>query len=320
MGCPQELVSYIREADDYCIAVHVFPDGDAIGAALALFLGLTAMGKRAAVYSKDLIPQMFDNLPAVENFKPITALNEVDTTNATLIIVDCNSPERAGLPEHAGLKAPSFKKTLVIDHHVTETNFGDIRWVIPDYPATGLMIYFLLKSLDIPITTDIAINVYTSLAVDTGTFRFSNTTPEALFVASELIKAGVKPVAVADRLYNSWSEARFLLLKNMLSSLEIHNRLAITVITQDMLKDTGANLEDTDNFVNFPIMINSVAVSALFKEVDTDKWKVSLRSRGEVDVSGIAQRFGGGGHRNAAGFRINGSLPNTKQTLIKSFS
>ncbi len=311
--CPDGLISHLQEADDFRIAVHVFPDGDAIGSALALALGLRAMGKRATVYSKDVIPQMFGYLPAVEDFKDISVISRPDTTKATLIVVDCNSPQRAGLPE------VRFKKTIVIDHHLTETDFGDIRWVKPDYPATGLMVYFLLKALGVSLTTDIATNVYTALCIDTGTFRFSNTTAETLLVGAELVNAGVNPSVVANHIYNTWSAARFLLLKDVLNSVEIHNKLAMTFITEAMLRQTGARSEDSDNFVNFPIMIETVVVSALFKEVGPDKWKVSLRSRGDIDVSVIAQEFGGGGHRNAAGFRISGSLVNVKQRLIQSF-
>ncbi|MBF0538234.1 MAG: bifunctional oligoribonuclease/PAP phosphatase NrnA [Nitrospirae bacterium] len=311
--CPEGLVSYLREADDFRIVVHVFPDGDAIGAALALSLGLRAMGKLATVYSKDEIPLMFGYLPAVEDFRDVNVISQTDTADATLIVVDCNSPQRAGLSD------VRFKKTIVIDHHRTETDFGDIRWVMPDYPATGLMVYFLLKALGVTITTEIATNVYTALCIDTGTFRFSSTTAETLMVAAELVNAGVNPSVVANHIYNTWSEARFMLLKNVLNSVEIHNRLAMTFITEAMLRETGARSEDSDNFVNFPIMIESVVVSALFKEIGPDKWKVSLRSRGEVDVSVIAQELGGGGHHNAAGFRINGNLVGTRQRLIQSF-
>ncbi|KJU83846.1 exopolyphosphatase-like protein [Candidatus Magnetobacterium bavaricum] len=312
--CPEGLVSYLKEADDFRIVVHVFPDGDAIGSALALSLGLRAMGKRATVYSKDDIPQMFGYLPSVEDFRDVNLITQTDTADATLIVVDCNSAQRAGLSE------VRFKKTVVIDHHVTETDFGDIRWVMPDYPATGLMVYFLLKELGVNITTEMATNVYTALSIDTGTFRFANTTAETLQVAAELVNTGVNPSAVANYIYNTWSEARFLLLKNVLNSVEIHNKLAMTFITEAMFRETGARVEDSDNFVNFPIMIESVVVSALFKEIGPDKWKVSLRCQDGIDVSVIAQELGGGGHKNAAGFRITGSLVSVKQRLIESFS
>lgn len=310
MKPPETLLSYLKEHDNFYIVPHMFPDGDALGSALALESALCGIGKKAIVFSRDPVPDMFNFMPEANRIAPISDLSS--TEDAILVLVDCNSPSRADI------ERIKFKYTIVIDHHETESDFGDLKWVEPKSPATGLMIYFLIKDLGIEISGAMALNIYTALAVDTGIFRYSNTTAEAFSVASDLISKGVRPSFVADRLYNNWTEARFMLLKHMLNNLDIQKDTAICFITNDMLKKTGAKPEDTENFVNFPIMITTIKVAALFKETGKDFWKASLRSRGDVNVSKIAEKLGGGGHKNAAGFRITGDIETSKKALLES--
>ncbi|MEO5359006.1 MAG: bifunctional oligoribonuclease/PAP phosphatase NrnA [Nitrospirota bacterium] len=310
MNPPETLLSHIKENDKFYIVPHIFPDGDALGSALALESALCTLGKKAIVFSRDPVPDMFDFLPESGRIAPMSDLTSPE--DATLLLVDCNAPNRADI------ERVKFKYTIVIDHHETESDFGDIRWVLPKSPATGLMIYFLIKSLGVDISSTMALNIYAALAVDTGIFRYSNTTAESLSVASDLISKGVRPSFVADRLHNNWTEAKFMLLKHMLNSIEIQKNTAICFITNDMLKKTGAKPEDTDNFVNFPIMINTIKVAALFKETGNNFWKASLRSRGDVNVAKIAEKLGGGGHKNAAGFRITADIETAKNALLES--
>ncbi|KWT91575.1 DHH family phosphoesterase [Candidatus Magnetominusculus xianensis] len=310
MNPPETLLSHIKENDKFYIVPHIFPDGDALGSALALESALCSLGKKAIVFSRDSVPDMFDFLPESGRIAPMSDLTSPE--DATLLLIDCNAPNRADI------ERVKFKYTIVIDHHETESDFGDIRWVLPKSPATGLMIYFLIKSLGVDISSSMALNIYAALAVDTGIFRYSNTTAESLSVASDLISKGVRPSFVADRLHNNWTEAKFMLLKHMLNSIEIQKNTAICFITNDMLKKTGAKPEDTDNFVNFPIMINTIKVAALFKETGNNFWKASLRSRGDVNVAKIAEKLGGGGHKNAAGFRITADIETAKKALLES--
>lgn len=307
---PETLLSYIKEHDKFYIVPHIFPDGDALGSALALESALCALGKKAIVFSRDPVPDVFDFLPESGRIAPMSDLTSPQ--DATLLLVDCNAPNRADI------ERVNFKYKIVIDHHETESDFGDIRWVLPKSPATGLMIYFLIKALGVEISPAMALNIYTALAVDTGIFRYSNTTAESLTVAADLISKGVRPSFVADRLHNNWTEAKFMLLKHMLNSIEIQKNTAICFITNDMLKKTGAKPEDTDNFVNFPIMINSIKVAALFKETGNNFWKASLRSRGDINVAKIAEKLGGGGHKNAAGFRMTADIETAKKALLES--
>ncbi|MBF0568799.1 MAG: bifunctional oligoribonuclease/PAP phosphatase NrnA [Nitrospirae bacterium] len=310
MKPPENLVSYLKDNDTFYIVPHMFPDGDALGSALALESALCTIGKKAIVFSRDPVPDMYNFLPEASRIAPISDLKS--SGDAVLVLVDCNAPNRADI------ERVKFKFTIVIDHHETESDFGDIRWVLPKSPATGLMIYFLIRALGVEISGAMALNLYAAIAVDTGIFRYSNTTAESLTVAADLVSKGVRPSFVADRLHNNWTEAKFMLLKHMLNNLEIQKDTAICFITSDMLKRTGAKPEDTENFVNFPIMIDTIKVSALFKETGKDFWKASLRSRGDVNVAKIAEKLGGGGHKNAAGFRITGDIETSKMALMES--
>lgn len=309
MNTIKEIADFIKDNGSFLLATHINPEGDAIGSAVALSMAIEGIGKDTIVYDRDPVPPFYRFLPGHERL--INELKGIDTKNLALILIDCNDPERAelqGLP---------FKHTAVIDHHETEKGFGDVRWIEPSAPASGLMVYRLLKELKLKITRDIAFNLYTAIAVDTGTFRYNNTTSEVLRAAAELIEAGVTPNLVAENLYETWSIERFRLLTETLSSLEIINNVAITTVTKKMLKKTGASSEDTENFVSIPRMMKDIFISALFRELDEGLWKVSLRSKKDFSVSDIAESFGGGGHRNAAGYKIKADLKTAKEMLLK---
>jgi len=310
MKVPKKVISALQSEKRFLIATHINPDGDAIGSSLALSAALESMGKKTFVYSRDPVPWYYSFMPGHEKF--ISDLKMTEGYDPALILLDCNSPERSALENR------SFGVSVIIDHHETERDFGDIRWVDSNAAATGVMIFFLLKSLGIAITKDMATNLYTSIAVDTGTFRYSNTRAEVLRAAAELIEAGAEPNVIADYLYETWSQKKFNLLVKNLNTLEIKNRIAITCVTREMFRKTGTKPEDTENFSNFPRMIESVAISAFFRELGNSVWKVSLRSKGNVNVAKIAEQFGGGGHRNAAGYKIEAGLDEAKEALLRA--
>ena len=308
MKIPREIVSVLKKEKVFLLATHLNPDGDAIGSALALSGALESMGKEVHVYNKDLVPEFYKFMPGNKRFR--SGLKKSLSQKPVLVLLDCNSPERAGLEQY------SFRKSVVIDHHETERNFGDIRWVVPSAAATGLMVFYLIKAMGVRVTSDMAINLYTAVAVDTGTFRYSNTSPEVLRASAELIEAGANPSFVSECLYERWEENRFDLLVMTLNNLEIKNNVAVMHITKNMFEKTGTKPEDTDNFSNLPRMINSVKIAALFRDMGDGFWKASLRSKGDVNVAKIAELYGGGGHKNAAGFKIKGSLKSAKEKLL----
>lgn len=308
MKVPPEIISFLKEKNKFFIATHINPEADALGSSIALSMALESLGKETVVYDRDTVPGFYRFLPGYERF--IHSTSNLQPSSFNLVLLDCNTPERAGID---GIP---FKYSAVIDHHGTETDFGSVKWVEPDAAATGMMIFYLLQKLGIKMTKEIAINLYSAIAIDTGTFRYSNTTAEVMRVAAELVEAGAKPAFVSNSLYETWSEGRFHLLVSALNTLEIKDNVAFTFVTQEMFKKTGTNAEDTENFPGFPRMMKDIKVSAFFREIGENHWKVSLRSKGEINVAEIASRFDGGGHRNAAGFRIKGSLESAKETLL----
>lgn len=308
MKIHRELVSVLRKEKVFLIATHISPDGDAIGSALALSSVLESMGKEVHVYNKDRVPEFYRFMPGHKRFK--TGLKNALSKDPVLILLDCNVPDRAALEKY------SFRISVVIDHHETEADFGDIRWVVPAAAATGLMVFYLIKAMGITLTGDMAANLYTAIAVDTGTFRYSNTSSDVLKVSAELIEAGANPSFIAECLYERWERNRFDLLVMTLNNLEIKNNVAMMHITKDMFQKTDTAPEDTENFSNFPRTIRSVKISALFRDIGDGFWRASLRSKGKVNVAKIAELYGGGGHKNAAGFRISGSLKSVKEKLL----
>ncbi len=310
MRIPKKLLSGLQKEDCFLIATHINPDGDAIGSSLALGEALESVGKKIFLYDRDPVPRYYRFLPGHRKFS--TDLKKALKADATLILLDCNSPERAALG------AVSFRKTIVIDHHETERDFGDIRWVERDAAATGMLINALIPALDLKITPSMATNLYTAIAVDTGTFRYSNTTAEVLHAAAELVRAGAEPNRISEHLYETWDYGRFRLFLMVMNTLEKKDGVAIVHVTAAMFRETGTAAEDTENFANLPRSINEVKVSALFRETGSGEWKASLRSKGAANVARIAEQFGGGGHRNAAGFRIKGDFDTVKKTLLKA--
>lgn len=312
MKVPPEILSFLREQKDFFLATHINPEGDALGSSLALSLALEILGKRTVVYDRDGVPYFYSFLP--EHERIIKSAEGVRTLDLNLILLDCNTPERAGI------EGWSFRSAAVIDHHETEADFGKPRWIEPDAAATGLMVFHIVKGLGVEITREIAINLYTAMAIDTGTFRFGNTSAEVLRAASELVEAGARPGYVANNLYETWSEQRFHLFVMALNTLEIKDSVAFTYVTKEMFKVTGADPEDTENFSGFPRMMKDIAISAFFREIAGGEWKVSLRSKGDVNVADLAASFGGGGHKNAAGYKIKAALPDARRELLNKLS
>ncbi len=301
----------LRE-ERFTIASHVNPEGDAIGSSIALALALKGLNKDVRVFNTDGVPAVYGFLPSSGLVE--TVMDGERLKDSVLVVLDCNSLDRVGLD------GAECRRVVVIDHHQTVTDFGDVRWIEPDSPAAGLMVYNLLRALGTRIDGDIAVNLYTAIAVDTGTFRYPNTTAETFRAAADLVDAGADPAEVSNRLYESWSENRFGLLVRVLQTLDIVDagnvRCAITNVTLDMFRETGTGAADTENFINFPRMIGSVEIAVMFREEEPGCWKVSLRSRGACDVSAVASRFGGGGHRNAAGYRACGSLADLRRGFL----
>lgn len=310
MRPPKELQDALRAGDNFLLATHISPEADALGSALALKEALGALGKRAVVYNRDPLADFNKFLPGFQGV--VSSLEGLDTKGMALVLIDCNKPERAAVE---GLK---FHTSIVIDHHATDSGFGDVAWVVPGAPATGLMMLGLIKALGLGITRDMATNLYAALAVDTGTFRYHNTSPGTLRAAAELAEAGASPGDVAGALYHSWSAGRFKLMCMSIGGIEIEGPIAITTVTEEMYRATGTTASDTEEFAGIANAVDEVKVSVFLRELpEAGGWKVSLRSKGDVDIAAVAQRFGGGGHKNAAGCMVSEDLVTTKRLLLE---
>jgi phosphoesterase RecJ-like protein len=294
-------VEALRAAGRVLITMHRGPDGDALGSALALACALREMGRDVTVYNPDELPYNFRFLHgAGEVAKAVPAGAAFDVTIAT----DAGAFERLG-PDVP--KPPSRGLFLNLDHHMTTEPFGDVNYVDPSAASVGILAYKIIRGLGHRLSKDTAECIYASILADTGSFRYSSTDPECLRVAAELIEAGVEPWEMTVRVYEMQPLARMKLLAEVLGTLEVAGKLATITITNEMVARTRSELDLTDGFINYARSVDGVEVAASFREpVDGGPWRVSFRSRGKVNVAAIAQKFGGGGHHNAAGCSIDG--------------
>lgn len=320
---PPEIIDFFKKEDNFLISTHLNPDGDGIGSSIALSLALNKLGKKTFLICHDSIPQQYRFLPFQEEFFIIKSGSEDELMRKgfkNLVLIDCNDIDRIvdkGKENNRLFDFFSSLYSVVIDHHETEKNFGHIKWIQPKSAATGLMIYYLINNLSVDITEQMAINLYAAIAVDTGNFRYENTSPDVLLIASELQKKGAKPHLIYRKLFEEWSRNRFELFLKIINTLEIVGDIAIIHVTERMFEETSTTPDDTEHFVEFPRIIKDVKISALFREIKEDYYKVSLRSKDEINVAQIASSFGGGGHKNAAGFRVKGSLEDAKKIVLE---
>lgn len=324
---PAELLGSLRSRDNFLVSTHVNPDGDAIGSAIALAIALEKMGKKTVLVDKHPIPEQYRFLPGQERFHTYESLEAAGYRArdfGALLILDCNDPERIGLEkkeQHPAIE--DLKKAVadgmyavVIDHHENEKDYGNIRWVVPKAAAAGMMVYYLIKSLGVSITVEMATNLYTAIVIDTGNFRYENATSEVFRVAAELIDYGAVPSIIYEDIYEAWSDNRFKLYLRVIESLEIIGGVAIATVMKRMLEETSTVADDTENFVAFPRIMKNIKISVLFREVGKDEYKVSLRSKGDIDVARIAVHFNGGGHKHAAGCRIKADIDTAKAMIL----
>jgi len=312
---PNEILSSFNKAESILIATHIYPDGDALGSQLALGECLESLGKKVFLYSEEKVSHLYDFLPCCKKLKQ--SLPDI-TGFDCVVTVDCADRQRLGKAADRLLTA---RQVIMIDHHAGHKCFGDLNWVDPSRASTGEMIYSMVVAMGGEISPDAAYCLYTALVSDTGSFMYSSTTAETFRVAADLVSRGVKPSDVAGKLFDNFTFNRLKLLKLVLDSLEIHSekRIAIIMVTNEMFDKTGTVPADTENFINYPRSLASVRVAAFIKETRSGMVSVSLRSKGsDCDVATLATEFGGGGHRNAAGFKLaDAELTSVRKNLLK---
>jgi phosphoesterase RecJ-like protein len=302
----ERVLQEIRARRRFVVTSHARPDGDGIGSALALGQILRVMGKDAEVVMHDGVPRIYQNLPFADRViqadaVPANVLASV-LANDAVILLECDSTRRALLE---GLE----KYFLInIDHHASGRNFAHINWIDSSVMATAELVFRLARLACVPVDGDIATCLYTALMTDTGSFMFEGTNEHTFTVARELVLAGADPAHCARHIYFGHSTAKLRLLGAALSNLHREGPLAWIWVTQEQMQRFGAREEDCEGLVNYALSIAAVQVAIFFRELADGRFRISLRSKGEVNVSAVAEHFGGGGHKCASGCSIDGPL------------
>ncbi|HEY2931737.1 MAG TPA: bifunctional oligoribonuclease/PAP phosphatase NrnA [Acidobacteriota bacterium] len=305
-----EIADFIRRHNYFLITSHARPDGDALGSELGLALGLESIGKKVEVVNSDPHPSIYAELPGIEKILIRDRVPHLDFDAG--IVLECGDAQR---PEVADLDR---LRLINIDHHQTNRKFGFLNWNDVSAAAVGQLIYYLLRELDIPMNIAIANNLYVALFTDTGSFQYSGTTAESLEVASALVRAGVDPTFAARIIYNSNPYEKVKLMGMVLNTLQrdAGGQIAWIFLTDEMLRQSGAQKSDTEGLVNYPLSVKDVRIAAFFREDGEGKFRISLRSKDDIDVARVAQHFGGGGHTNAAGFGLSGTCDQVVKTVL----
>lgn len=312
----QKVKEIIENGNRFLITTHIDPDGDALGSAFALYFALTDKGKDAVVYLKDTVPYRYQFLPKPS---PPALLHQLPQGGVdAAFVVDCGNLFRVGEGYEALKKNGSI---ISIDHHDTNEAFGQVNILEESASSTAEIIYRILKSLDVVFSFDIAVNIYTAILTDTGSFRYDSTTPRSFAICREMTEYGVVPSYVAAQVYENHPKQRYELLCLVLGTLETFrdNRIATVYITDEMFRKTQTNRETTEGFVEYIKEIRGVEVACLLRQVGPEKYKVSMRAKNSVDVAAVANSFGGGGHKKAAGCIIEGAIEDVKKKLVGAF-
>lgn len=305
----------IKKGNRFLVTTHIDLDGDAVGSAFCLYWMLETYKKEVHVFLRDPVPYKYRFLPGPDvNKLFIKDLPEMRYD--TVFVLDCGELHRIG-NEYERLKNNVF--LINIDHHNTNSYFGNINLVNPEASSTAEIIYDLIDFLKADITYEMAINIYTAVLTDTGSFRYENTNTKAFKICGHMTELGVKPHIIAQNVYESHPKERFFILGKVLNTLEFHKngKIAMAYITKDMAQGNYSLEEFTDGFVEFIKEIGGIEMAVLIRQIEKNRYKISMRSKGDGDVSAICSVFGGGGHKKAAGCYISGELKEVKEKLLE---
>lgn len=307
-----ELKRLIKDNSIFFILSHTNPEPDTIGCALSFYHYLKGIGKKAVVYNADGVPKFMRFMPYSDIVDTVMPARKADVA----ISVDAGGVDMLG-DNFSKLKKG---KLVNIDHHRTNTMFGDLNIVDPCASAASELIYVLFKKMGVHIDSTIASLLLAGIIYDTGSFKYRNTTSKTLRIASELVRSGADIAGIAEKLYENQSLGRLKLLEMMLNTLELSpdGRIASVELANNMYEATGTSKEDAEGLIDYPKSISGVSVAVLFREAGDNKYKVSLRSKNDINVAEIAEELGGGGHKNAAGCTMHGRLFDIKNRVLSS--
>jgi phosphoesterase RecJ-like protein len=303
------ICDVVARGHRFLITAHVKPDGDSIGSQLALAGALRALGKNVRVVNRDAAPpalQAFPGVPAIE------CRADAGGGFDAAFVLECGDLARTGL---SGLEG----NTIVnIDHHPGNSMFGAINWFDADAAACGEMVFDVVRALDVPLSAEMATHLYVAILTDTGSFHYSNVSPRTFDICRQLLEAGVDPVAVARTVFDSNTVGRLRLFGAVMSTLDTDakGRLATIRLDRAMAEESGGHADDTEGLINMPLTVREIQAVVFFKEADGGTFRVSFRSKGSIDVGAVAAGFGGGGHKNAAGCTVAGTLDEARARVL----
>ncbi|HTH51275.1 MAG TPA: bifunctional oligoribonuclease/PAP phosphatase NrnA [Pyrinomonadaceae bacterium] len=306
-----QVVELIENKNDFAITTHIKPDGDGVGSSLGLCWLLRSLGKHAEVIVHGEVPPAYRDLPGAEDIKDV---REVNGKYDAIFVIECSDLSRPGI------KGLEDVLTVNIDHHATSAHFGTINWIDSTASAVGEMIYNLCKAIGGRITKEIAECVYMALVTDTGSFHFPNTSDRTLKVASELIRAGAEPTKIGNSVYYSYPWSRIELMRQVLATVKRDDTGKVASMRQTMEMERSSGTIDGDNngFVNIPLAAREVVAAVYMREVAPNTYRASLRSKGNVNVAKVAEKFGGGGHKNAAGLGLEGDWDECEARIVSA--
>lgn len=304
----EQVLANIEQRQDFLLTSHARPDGDAIGSLLALSGILQRMGKMAEVVMSDPVPVIYKPLPFADH---IVQSSRVNGLHEAAILLECDSVQRTRIQ---GLERYFL---ISIDHHVTGKPFAAVNWIDPGACACAEMVYRLGKAAGVKITPEIATCLYTAVLTDTGSFSYAPTSAHTFELARQLVEDGANPVRIAQSVYFSNPAPKMRLLGAALSRLQLEGQVAWMTVTREDMERFQALEEDCEGLVNYALGIAGVEVAMFFRELPDHRVRVSMRSKGAVNVAAIAEEFGGGGHQCASGFAVDGPLPAATDRILK---
>ncbi|MGA2887901.1 MAG: bifunctional oligoribonuclease/PAP phosphatase NrnA [Terracidiphilus sp.] len=294
-----EILEVLRRGERFLVCSHALPDGDAVGSMLAMGMLLEQLGKHADLVTAELIPNIHRGLPGAEG---IRAAERVHGPYDAVIVLECDGLQRVML---LGLEQFFL---VNIDHHASGREFGNLNWIDREAASVGELVYRLVKAAGARITPQMATCLYTTVLTDTGGFCYGSTRASTFELARELVEAGADPIRIAQNVYFSTPVSRMLLLGTALGNLKCEGRVAWLWVThQDQVRACAAE-EDCEGVVNFALCVAGVEAAVFLRELPEGRIRISLRSKGRVNVAAIASRLGGGGHESAAGCTLPGPL------------
>lgn len=302
----------LNKKDVIAVISHVNPDGDSIGSLLALAMGLKKLCNNVNIYINDELPEKFNFLPGVQDIRLYNDKNNI--LFDFCFVLDCGDRHRLGYSE--GILKKS-RKVVNIDHHISNDGFGDINIVDLEASSTSEIVLDLLKEKDISLDTSIATCLYTGIATDTGNFIYDNTTSKTHRAAAELMEYGINLNDITCNLYQNKSLDAMRFLGYMLSKLEVsyNGKLAIIMVYEEDLKKYKLASNDVEGVINYARDIQGVEIAVLLKEMSEGSVRVGFRSKNNIDVSELAGKFGGGGHKKASGATMTGNMKEVRHKI-----